>query len=157
MTEKLSFQLNDKPVQVETDPDRVLLWVLRTDLGLTGTKYGCGEGHCGCCTVLLDGTATRSCLLPMSSVQGKKVVTIEGLEKNGKLHPVQQAFVDHDAMQCGFCTPGQVLLGVGLLDRNPNPSRDEVIRTMNKNFCRCGAYTRIIDAILAAAETKGGH
>ena len=156
MNEKLSFKLNDKPVQMETDPERALLWVLRTDLGLTGTKFGCGEGHCGCCTVLVNGVAVRSCLVPLSAVKGKEVVTIEGLEKNGELHPVQKAFIEHDALQCGFCIPGQVISGVSLLNRKPHPSREEIIQGMNNNFCRCGAHTRIIDAILAAAaEMKG--
>jgi aerobic-type carbon monoxide dehydrogenase small subunit (CoxS/CutS family) len=158
MTDAISFKLNDKPVRLEVDGDRPLLWVLRTDLGLTGTKLGCGEGYCGCCTVLVDKTATRSCLLKVSDVRGKEVRTIEGLAADGKLHPVQKAFIEHDALQCGFCTPGQVLHAVSLLNKNPQPTREEIIRGMNNNFCRCGAHARIIDAIQSAAvEMKGGR
>ena len=158
MADTISFKLNGKPVQLDVDQNRLLLWVLRTDLELTGPKYGCGQGHCGCCTVLLDNVAVRSCLLPVSSVKGKELVTIEGLEQDGKLHPVQKAFMEHDALQCGFCIPGQVLSAVSLLKRRPQPSREEIIQGMNNNFCRCGAHTRIIDAIqTAAAEMKGGQ
>jgi aerobic-type carbon monoxide dehydrogenase small subunit (CoxS/CutS family) len=158
MPDTITFKLNDKPVRLNTDGNRILLWVLRTDLGLTGPKYGCGEGHCGCCTVLLDNVAVRSCLIPVSSVKNKEIVTVEGLEKNGRLHPVQQAFMEHDALQCGFCIPGQVMHAVSLLNRNPHPSRDEIVRGMNNNFCRCGAHTRIIDAVQAASlQMKGGH
>ena len=157
MAETISFMLNGKPTQLKVDGDRLLLWVLRTDLGLTGPKYGCGEGHCGCCTVLVDKVAFRSCLMPVSSVRGKEVMTIEGLEQDGKLHPVQKAFMEHDALQCGFCIPGQVLNAVGLLNKNPQPTREQIIQGMNNNFCRCGAHPRIIDAIQsAAAEMKGG-
>jgi aerobic-type carbon monoxide dehydrogenase small subunit (CoxS/CutS family) len=156
MPDSISFKLNGKPVRLNVDGDRSLLWVLRTDLGLTGTKYGCGEGHCGSCTVLLDGVAVRSCLHQAKDVKGKEVVTIEGLEQGGKLHPVQQAFMDHDALQCGFCTPGMVLTAVGLLRTNPEPNRAQIIYGMEQNLCRCGAHTRIIDAIQAAAsEMKG--
>jgi aerobic-type carbon monoxide dehydrogenase small subunit (CoxS/CutS family) len=156
MTESISFKLNDKPVRLNVDGDRTLLWVLRTDVGLTGTKFGCGEGHCGACTVLVDGVAVRSCLRKVKEVKDKEVVTIEGLEKNGKVHPLQKAFMDHDALQCGFCTPGMVLTAVGLLRTNSSPSREQIIRGMEQNLCRCGAHTRIIDAIqTAAAEMKG--
>ena len=124
MTDTIAFKLNDKPVRLKVDGDRPLLWVLRTDLGLTGTKFGCGEGHCGSCTVLLNQRATRSCLLKVKDVKGKEVVTIEGLAKDGKLHPLQKAFMEHDALQCGFCTPGMILAGVGLLKSNPHPDRD---------------------------------
>lgn len=158
MADTVSFKLNNKPVRLNIDGDRTLLWVLRTDLGLTGPKFGCGEGHCGCCTVLVNNSAARSCTLSAKDVEGKEVVTIEGLEKDGKLHPVQKAFIEHDAMQCGFCIPGQVMHAVSLLNRNPNPSHDEIIRSMNRNFCRCGAHVRIMDAIKsAAAEMKGGQ
>lgn len=158
MPDTISFKLNDKPVRLRIDGDRTLLWVLRTDLGLTGTKFGCGEGYCGCCTVLVNKVATRSCLLKVRDVLNKEVVSIEGLEKNGKLHPVQKAFMEHDALQCGFCIPGQVLNAVSLLTKNPQPTREEIIRGMNHNFCRCGAHTRIIDAIqTAAGEMKGGR
>ena len=157
MPDSTSFKLNGKLVRLSVDGDRPLLWVLRTDLGLTGTKFGCGEGHCGSCTVLLDGVAVRSCLRKVKEVKGKEVVTIEGLANAGKLHPVQKAFVAHDALQCGFCTPGMVLTAVGLLSKNPTPTRPQIIRGMEQNLCRCGAHTRIIDAIqTAAGEMKGG-
>jgi len=158
MPDSIAFKLNDKPVRLDTDGSRSLLWVLRTDLGLTGTKFGCGEGHCGACTVLVDKVATRSCLLKLREVQGKEVVTIEGLGVNGKLHPVQKAFMAHDALQCGFCTPGMVLTAAALLDANPSPTREQIIRGMDQNLCRCGAHTRIIQAIeTASAEMKGGR
>jgi aerobic-type carbon monoxide dehydrogenase small subunit (CoxS/CutS family) len=158
VADSISFKLNGQPVRLNVDGDRSLLWVLRTDLGLTGTKYGCGEGHCGSCTVLLDGVAVRSCLHQVKDVKGKEVVTIEGLEQGGKLHPVQKAFIDHDALQCGFCTPGMVLTAVGLLRTNPEPNRAQIIHGMEQNLCRCGAHTRIIDAIqAAAAEMKGSR
>ncbi len=157
MPEPVNFNLNNKPVQVETDPERTLLWVLRTDLGLTGTKFGCGEGHCGACTVLLDGVAVRSCLTKLKDVRNKTVITIEGLAPDGKLHPVQKAFMAHDALQCGFCTPGMILTGVALLKQYPQPTREQIVRGLDQNFCRCGAHTRIISAIQsAAAEIKGG-
>lgn len=158
MTDAIAFKLNNKPVRLNVDGDRLLLWVLRTDLELTGTKFGCGEGHCGSCTVLLNGVAVRSCLRKVKDVQDKEVVTIEGLSKAGKLHPVQQAFMEHDALQCGFCTPGMVLTAVGLLTKNPTPTREQIIRGMEQNLCRCGAHSRIVDAIqTAAAEMKGGR
>ena len=156
MPDSISFNLNGKPVRLSGDGERPLLWVLRTDLGLTGTKFGCGEGHCGACTVLLDGVAVRSCLRKVKQVNGKEVVTIEGLEKDGKLHPVQQAFMEHDALQCGFCTPGMILTAVELLVKNPRPTREQIVRGMEQNFCRCGAHTRIIDAIESAAGTMKG-
>ena len=156
MPDSVSFKLNGKPVRLSVDGERPLLWVLRTDLGLTGTKFGCGEGHCGACTVLLDGVAVRSCLRKVKQVNGKEVVTIEGLEKDGKLHPVQQAFMEHDALQCGFCTPGMILTAVELLGKNPRPTREQIVRGMEQNFCRCGAHTRIIDAIESAAGTTKG-
>jgi aerobic-type carbon monoxide dehydrogenase small subunit (CoxS/CutS family) len=158
MTDSIAFKLNDKPVRLNVDGDRTLLWVLRTDLALTGTKFGCGEGHCGSCTVLVDGVAVRSCLRKVKQVSGKEIVTIEGLEKNGKLHPLQKAFMEHDALQCGFCTPGMILTAFGLLRTNPSPTREQIISGMEENLCRCGAHTRIIDAIqAAAAEMKGGR
>ena len=158
MTDTIAFKLNDKPVRLNVDGDRLLLWVLRIDLGLTGTKFGCGEGHCGSCTVLLDGVPVRSCLRKVKTVKDKEVVTIEGLAKAGALHPVQKAFMEHDALQCGFCTPGMVLTAVGLLSKNPKPTREQIIRGMDQNLCRCGAHTRIIDAIQTAAdEMKGGR
>ena len=158
MPDSVSFKVNGKAVRLDVDGERTLLWVLRTDLGLTGTKFGCGEGHCGACTVLLDGVAVRSCLRKVKDVKDKEVVTIEGLEKEGKLHPVQKAFMEHDALQCGFCTPGMILTAFGLLTKNPQPTREQIIRGMEQNLCRCGAHTRIIDAIeTAAAEMKGGR
>jgi aerobic-type carbon monoxide dehydrogenase small subunit (CoxS/CutS family) len=156
MPDKISFKLNDKPVDLVVDGERALLWVLRSDLGLTGTKYGCGEGYCGCCTILLNGRAARSCQLQVKDVAGKEVTTIEGLATNGKLHPLQQAFMDHDGMQCGFCTPGMIMTGVGLLRLNLSPTESQIVSGMNKNFCRCGAHVRIVAAIQQAAkELKG--
>jgi aerobic-type carbon monoxide dehydrogenase small subunit (CoxS/CutS family) len=158
MADSISFKLNDKPVRLDVDGDRTLLWVLRTELGLTGTKFGCAEGHCGACTVLVDGVAVRSCLHQVKDVKGKEVVTIEGLEKDGKLHPIQKAFMEHDALQCGFCTPGMILTAFGLLKANPSSTREQIIHGMEQNLCRCGAHTRIIDAIQSAAgEMKGGR
>lgn len=158
MTDTISFKLNDKPVRLKVDGDRQLLWVLRTDLGLTGTKFGCGEGHCGSCTVLVNKIAARSCLLKVKEVNDKEVLTIEGLASDGKLHPLQKAFMEHDALQCGFCTPGMILTAFGLLHSTPQPSREQIIRGMEENFCRCGAHHRIVQAIQSAAtEMKGGR
>ncbi len=157
MPESIAFKLNQKPVQVNVESERALLWVLRTELGLTGTKFGCGEGHCGACTVLVDGVAVRSCLAKVKQVRDKDVVTIEGLAPEGKLHPVQKAFVEHDALQCGFCTPGMILTGAAFLKKTPQPTREQLVSAMDQNFCRCGAHTRILDALqAAAAEMKGG-
>jgi len=156
MPDTISFQLNDKPVSVTTDGERPLLWVLRTDLNLTGTKFVCGEGHCGGCTVLVDQVAVRSCLWKIKDVQDKQVVTIEGLAKDGQLHPVQKAFLEHDALQCGFCTPGMILTAVGLLHSNPQPTREQILHGMEQNFCRCGAHPRIVDAIQTAATAMKG-
>jgi aerobic-type carbon monoxide dehydrogenase small subunit (CoxS/CutS family) len=157
MKEPIYFKLNDKPVNMTVDGERMLLWVLRTDLGITGPKYGCGEGLCGACIVLVDNEAVLSCQTPVKEVTGKEVVTIEGLSKNGKLHPLQKAFIKHDALQCGFCTPGMILKAHSLLSANPRPSREEIIEGMDENLCRCGAYMRIIQAIeTAAQEMKGG-
>ena len=157
MEEIISFQLNGKKTEVRIDPTQTLLWVLRNHFGLTGTKYGCGMGFCGACTVLIDKEPVRSCMLPVSDVAGKKVVTIEGLAVKGKLHPVQKAFVEHDALQCGYCTPGMIITAAGLLMKNPSPSRQEMIDGLEDNLCRCGAHVRIIDAVqTAATEMKGG-
>ena len=156
MPDSISFKVNGKPVRLNVDGERALLWVLRTDLGLTGTKFGCGEGHCGGCTVLLDGVAVRSCLQKVKDVKGKEVVTIEGLSKNGTLHPLQKAFMEHDALQCGFCTPGMILTAASLLAKNPKPTREQIIRGMEQNLCRCGAHTRIIEAIETAAGAMKG-
>ncbi|GAB4131285.1 MAG: (2Fe-2S)-binding protein [Acidobacteriota bacterium] len=152
MSAKVQFTLNGQPASVETDPERTLLWVLRTDLQLTGTKYGCGEGQCGACTVVVDGRAVRSCLVPLRSVEGKTVVTIEGLAENGKLHPLQSAFVAHDALQCGICIPGMLMNAYALLLRHPDPSREQILRGMEGNLCRCGAYRRILAAVQTAAR-----
>lgn len=157
MEETIRFRLNDKPMEMTLDGDRMLLWVLRTDIGLTGTKFGCGSGYCGACTVLVNEQPVRSCIYPMRYVDGKKVITIEGLAKNGQLHPLQEAFIEHDALQCGFCTPGMILNAYSLLRKNPQPSREEIIQGMENNLCRCGSYGRIIQAIQTAAEAiKGG-
>jgi len=157
MSDTISFRLNGQPVRLTVDKTRTLLWVLRTDLALTGTKFGCGEGYCGGCTVLVDQRAMRSCSLRLQDVAGRDVTTIEGLARDGRLHPVQQAFIAHDALQCGFCTPGMILTAVGLLHSHPEPTREQIIRGMEDNLCRCGAHTRIVDAIQsAAAAMKGG-
>lgn len=157
MIETINFELNGKPESFSFESDMILLWVLRTDFGLTGTKFGCGLGFCGACTVLLDGEAVRSCMIPVSEADGKKVVTIEGLARDGSLHPLQQAFVRNDALQCGYCTPGMIMNAYGLLLRNPEPSRKEIIEGMEENLCRCGAHIRIIKAIQeAGVEMKGG-
>jgi len=138
-------------------PNQTLLWVLRYKCGLTGTKYGCGMGFCGACTVLLEQEAVRSCMLPVSDAANKKIVTIEGLARNGNLHPVQKAFMEHDALQCGYCTSGMIMNAVGLLLKNPEPSQQDIIKGMEGNLCRCGAHLRIIKAIQTAAkEMKGG-
>jgi aerobic-type carbon monoxide dehydrogenase small subunit (CoxS/CutS family) len=138
------------------DSDRTLLWVLRIDLGLTGTKYGCGEGYCGACTVLVDDEAVRSCQTTVKDVQNKSVITIEGLEKNGRLHPLQKAFMKNDAMQCGYCTPGMILNAYALLKKNPKPSEAQIIDGMEDNLCRCGAHQRIVEAVQAAAKEMRG-
>jgi aerobic-type carbon monoxide dehydrogenase small subunit (CoxS/CutS family) len=157
MKKTIRFKLNGKPKSLEIDRDRMLLWVLRTDLELTGTKFGCGEGFCGACTVLVNNEAVRSCQLPVADIDGKEVVTIEGLAVDGKLHPLQAAFVEHDALQCGFCTPGMILTAYSLLLKNPQPTRRDILEGMEENLCRCGAHTRIVQAIEAAAQNmKGG-
>lgn len=156
MKDTLRFKLNGKAVSLEVDPSRALLWVLRYDLGLTGTKYGCGKGLCGACTVLIDRKAVHSCLLRAQVLAGKEVTTIEGLEQNGDLHPLQKAFVEHDALQCGYCTPGMIMNAYSLLLDTPRPSRSQIIQQMNGNLCRCGAHTRIIQAIETAAKQMEG-
>ena len=155
--QKISFTLNGKKTEVDIDPTQTLLWVIRNHFGLTGTKYGCGTGFCGACTVIIDDEAVRSCTLPVGDIAGKRVITIEGLSKNGKLHPLQQAFVEHDALQCGFCTPGMIMNATALLTKNPNLTKQEIIEGMEDNLCRCGAHVRIIKAVeTAAASLKGG-
>jgi aerobic-type carbon monoxide dehydrogenase small subunit (CoxS/CutS family) len=152
-----SFTLNGKPTQVTVEADRPLLWVLREDLALTGTKFGCGEGHCGSCTVLVNNQAVRSCVASVSEVAGKNVTTIEGLAAGDRLHPLQEAFVQHAALQCGYCTPGMILCAYALLLENPRPTRADIIKGMEPHLCRCGAHMRIVQAIETAARTmKGG-
>jgi len=157
MEQKIRFKLNGKITEITTDPNQTLQWVLRNQLGLTGTKYGCGTGFCGACTVLIDNEAVRSCMLPVTDVQDRDVITIEGLAKGGKLHPIQQAFIDHDALQCGYCTPGMIMTATAMLIKNPSLTRQQIIEGLEENLCRCGAHTRIIDAVeTAAKEMKGG-
>ena len=156
MTKPIRFQLNGKPTTLETDEDRTLLWVLRTDLGLTGSKYGCGVGVCGSCTVVIDGKTVQSCQTSLKEVQDTEVTTIEGLARGGELHPLQQAFVDHGGLQCGFCTPGMIMSAYGLLLADPRPSREKVVDAMEGNLCRCSAYKRILEAIESVAA-KGGE
>jgi len=152
MNENISFKLNGEAVSVNTDAQRPLLWVLRTNLGLTGTKYGCGKGLCGVCTVIIDGRALRSCMISVGSVKDKEILTIEGLANDGELHPIQKAFVKHDALQCGFCTPGMIMNAYALLAQNADPTEEQIRSGMEDNLCRCGAHIRIIDAIQGAAR-----
>jgi len=157
MQETIKFKLNGKSVSIDVDSKRTLLWVLRTDLQLTGTKFGCGEGYCGACTVLVNNRAVRSCQLPVKNVAGKNVMTIEGLTQDGNLHPLQKAFIDHEALQCGFCTPGMLLNAWSLLHQNPQPTKAEIIDGMEEVLCRCGSHQRIVAAVQTAAhEMKGG-
>lgn len=151
MKQKISFKLNQKSVTLEVNGSESLLTVLRENLDLTGTKFGCGLGECGACTVLIDQRAERSCMVAVEDVAGKDITTIEGLSSNGTLHPIQKAFVSHDSMQCGFCTPGMIMNAYDFLLRNPTPSRTEIIKGMEENLCRCGSYNRIVDAIETAA------
>jgi aerobic-type carbon monoxide dehydrogenase small subunit (CoxS/CutS family) len=154
---EIAFTLNGTPARVTVDETRMLLWVLRDDLGLTGTKFGCGESVCGACTVLVNDQPVRSCATPMKDVRGTRVVTIEGLARNGTLHPVQQAFVDHLGFQCGYCTPGMILSAYALLKKSPKPSHEDISREMDGHLCRCGAHERIVKAIdSAAAAMRGG-
>jgi nicotinate dehydrogenase subunit A len=157
MKTSIRFGLNGHPVTLNTDGDRMLLWVLRTDLELTGAKYGCGEGICGACTVTIGGKSVRSCRTPLKNVAGKDVVTIEGLAQNGKLHPVQQAFIDHGGFQCGYCTSGMILEASVFLHENPKPSRDAIVAHMERNLCRCGAHQRIVEAIESASRETGSQ
>ncbi len=155
MSETIRFTLNGKPVSLTTDPSRMLLWALRTDLELTGSKYGCGMGLCGACTVVVDGEAVRSCVTDLASVRGKQVTTIEGLEQAGKLHPVQEAFLDHGGYQCGYCTSGMIMNAVGLLHEHPHATHEQIIAGMEGNLCRCGAHQRIVAAIESVAGQGG--
>jgi aerobic-type carbon monoxide dehydrogenase small subunit (CoxS/CutS family) len=151
MPSEVALNINGKAVTLATDLERSLLDVLREDLSLTGTKYGCGEGACRACTVLLEGKPVQSCLTPISAVRGKKVETIEGIAVDGDLHPVQKAFLRHDAMQCGYCVPGMIMSAIGLLRKNPSPTRSEIIGAMNGNLCRCCGYMNLIAAVQDAA------
>jgi nicotinate dehydrogenase subunit A len=148
----MDLVVNGVARRVQTDPERPLLWVLRNDLDLTGAKYGCGEGQCGACTVLIDGVAHRSCLTPVGTVTGKEITTIEGLADGERLHPVQQSFIECDAMQCGYCTPGMILQSVALLRKDPSPSESEIKGQLEGNICRCGTYNRIVAAVQKAAH-----
>ena len=153
----VSFTLNGKPMRLTVDETRMLLWVLRDDLGLTGTKFGCGQAICGACTVLVNNDAVRSCATPISAIEGKQVLTIEGLARDGHLHAVQEAFVKHAAFQCGYCTPGMILGAYALLLKNPKATRAEIVRHLDSHLCRCGAHVRIVQAVeTAAAGMKGG-
>ena len=157
MQRTIAFTLNGKSERVTVDEDRMLLWVLRSDLGLTGAKLGCGAAICGACTVIVDQKPVRSCSIPVKEIAGKHVLTIEGLARNGKLHPVQEAFVRHHAFQCGYCTPGMILNAYALLLKTPRPTEEEIVRHMDGNLCRCGSHNRIVDAIEeAAAGIRGG-
>jgi aerobic-type carbon monoxide dehydrogenase small subunit (CoxS/CutS family) len=146
------LNLNGAPVRVSAPADESLLSVLRNRLNLTGTKYGCGEGQCGACTVLLNGVATRSCRMPISSAANAKVVTVEGLEQHGALTAVQQAFLDEESFQCGFCTSGMIMSATSLLSKTPNPTEEQIVSAMNGNVCRCGTYPRIVQAVRRAAH-----
>ena len=158
MEQTIQFRLNGRPTHLTVEGDRLLLWVLRTELGLTGTKYGCGISLCGACTVIVNKEAVRSCQIPMKDVQGKEVITIEGLSQGGNLHPLQKAFLQHAGFQCGFCTSGMILNAYALLLKNPKPTRAEIVDAMENNLCRCGSHLRVIQSIqTAASETKGGR
>jgi aerobic-type carbon monoxide dehydrogenase small subunit (CoxS/CutS family) len=148
----LLLEVNDKSYAVKYPGDTPLLYVLRDELGLTGTKYGCGEGQCGACTVLLGGAPRRSCQIPVSAAAGRPITTIEGLEQDGKLHPVQQAFLDAGAFQCAYCTSGMIMSSVGLLKTNPNPSPTDIVQGLQGNMCRCGTHPRVMEAVLNAAK-----
>jgi nicotinate dehydrogenase subunit A len=157
MKTSIRFRLNGRPTVLDTHDDRTLLWVLRTDLGLTGAKYGCGAGLCGACTVVVDGWAVRACQTPLKEIEGKDVTTIEGLARDGRPHPVQEAFMQHGGLQCGFCTSGIILSAYALLQRTPRPSRAAIVAGMEENLCRCGAHQRILAAIEDASQRTGGR
>lgn len=152
MEKLIRFKLNGEKAEITVDPTLTLLWVLRDKFGLTGTKYGCGEGTCGSCTVLLDNLPYRSCILQVGDIGDQNIITIEGLSQNGHLHPLQTAFMEKDALQCGYCTPGMIMNAYGLLLSNPEPTRHEIIEGMEGNLCRCGAHIRIIEAIQSAGQ-----
>ena len=150
----IQLRINGKAYQVDAEPTRTLLQTIREDLGLTGTKCGCERGECGACTVLVEGLAVNSCLVPVIEAEGKEIYTIEGLALKGRLHPLQESFIEIGAIQCGFCTPGMIMTAKALLDRNPGPTEEEVRREIAGNFCRCTGYEKIVEAILAASERK---
>jgi len=156
MAKAIEIEVNGKRYDVSYPPDTPLLYVLRDELGLTGTKYGCGEGQCGACTVLIGGAPRRSCQIPLSGTATKSITTIEGLEKEGRLHPVQQAFLDAGAFQCAYCTSGMVMSSVGLLQTKPNPSEAEIVQFLQGNVCRCGTHPRIVEAVQHAAKMMQG-
>lgn len=157
MAKSTEIEVNGKRYAVQSDAETPLLTVLRDEIGLTGSKYGCGEGQCGACTVLIAGAPRRSCQVPLRAAVGKPVTTIEGLEQNGKLHPVQQAFLDAGAFQCAYCTSGMIMSSVGLLQTNPNPSAADITQFLQGNICRCGTHPRIADAVRAAAKAMLEH
>jgi aerobic-type carbon monoxide dehydrogenase small subunit (CoxS/CutS family) len=152
----VSFSLNGRPTRLTVDETRPLLWVLRDDLGLTGTKFGCGEGVCGACTVIVNNQAVRSCATPIGDVEGKQVLTIEGLAKGDRLHPIQQAFVEHLAYQCGYCTPGMIMGAYAMLLKNPKATRADIVKELDSHLCRCGAHVRIVKAVETAATAMKG-
>jgi aerobic-type carbon monoxide dehydrogenase small subunit (CoxS/CutS family) len=152
MAKPIQLNINGKRYSVDCDPQTPLLGALRDELGLTGTKYGCGEGQCGACTVLLDDAPRRSCQIPVSAAAGRRIITIEGLEKDGHLHPVQQAFLDAGAFQCAYCTSGMIMSSVGLLSSKPNPTVDEIVQHLQGNICRCGTHPRVMEAVQHAAQ-----
>jgi aerobic-type carbon monoxide dehydrogenase small subunit (CoxS/CutS family) len=153
----IRLEINGKKYSLQADPDTPLLYALREELGLTGSKYGCGEGQCGACTVLVDGTPRRSCLLPLSDAAGKSVTTIEGLEKEGVLHPVQEAFLEAGAFQCAYCTSGMIMSSVALVQKNSNPTTTDIVQSLQGNVCRCGAHPRIVAAVQQAAKVMRGQ
>jgi aerobic-type carbon monoxide dehydrogenase small subunit (CoxS/CutS family) len=157
MADVTELHVNGRPRRLAADPVRSLLSVLRDDLDLTGSKYGCGEGRCGACTVLIDGKATRSCVTQVGDCAETKITTVEGLERDGKLHPLQEAFIECGALQCGYCTPGMIMSGVALLEKKPAPTSEDVVQSLEGNVCRCGTYQRIVQAVRKAADAlKGG-
>ena len=157
MAKPIELMVNGKKYSIEADPKASLLFTLRDELELTGSKYGCGEGQCGACTVLLDGSPRRSCQLTVAAAQGKRILTIEGLEQNGRLHPIQQAFLDAEAFQCAYCTPGMIMSSVSLLQQKPNPTESEIAQSLQGNICRCGTYPRIVAAVQGAAKMLREH
>jgi aerobic-type carbon monoxide dehydrogenase small subunit (CoxS/CutS family) len=156
MSKITSLNINGRKLEIDADSQTSLLVVLRNDLNLTGSKYGCGEGECGACTVLIDGKPRRSCITALDGAAGKEITTIEGLERDGRLHPLQEAFIKADAMQCAYCTSGMIMSAAGLLNKNPRPAREEIVKWMNGNICRCGTYQRIVEAIELASSVWTG-